>query len=282
MMSAKPSSCLAVLFTVWVTLVSFVSADLALGDTLSTYDALTDKISLTWKDDGTSPPLDNFKTIKVLLCTGPNSNIDCFVTLAGPTNLNTLTGDTLSVPLTSAATLGNDGSYYLQVVALVSNSQFSIHYSDRFQLTGMSGTTVQASTGGDTSPPPAAPAAGNGAGAPADPGAAASLAKTPYESQTGTAWITRYAPMQLQPGTSVTAKLTPSPRFPTSAVTYFVTARPSPSVHSTITMGWSYVFSSLTNYATPMPTPTLYYQASQVIASSIEAVSRSKAKRWMD
>jgi hypothetical protein len=65
----------------------------------------------------------------------------------------------------------------------------------------------------------------------------------PYNQQTG---LTRYAPMQPLPPTSITAQNT-SPLWPTSSVPIATTFLPIPSVQTTITQGATYLFTSHEN-----------------------------------
>ncbi|RPA93154.1 cell wall synthesis [Choiromyces venosus 120613-1] len=65
----------------------------------------------------------------------------------------------------------------------------------------------------------------------------------PYTLQTGP---TRYAPMQTQPGQSITATETRR-QYPTSAYTIFTTKGPIPNIQATITQGWDYTVTSKIN-----------------------------------
>lgn len=229
----------------------------------STYDA-ADGISLTWKDDDSYPPLDQITGLRILLCTGPNTKIQC----GSPPLTTTVAATALAanLDLTNLLSMGGDGNYYLQLYA--DGGQY-IQYSDRFKLTGMEGAVAATGSGAPPAaiypPPPASLLS-------------ASFA-IPYASQTGP---TKYAPMQTQPGSTITRPLTPIPRYPTSAVTYFSTAMGPPYQVSTISASWTYTFSQFVNYASAMPTPTRYYAASAALASSVEAKSISRKKRWAD
>ena len=110
------------------------------------------------------------------------------------------------------------------------------NYSPRFTLSGMTGvfsaavitalTTVIGTTG---------PATVNNVVNAAPAGGAASAAEgvygTPYNLQTG---LTKFAPMQPVPPTSITATNT-SPLWPTSSVVFASTFLPPPSVLTTLT-----------------------------------------------
>ena len=69
----------------------------------------------------------------------------------------------------------------------------------------------------------------------------------PYTMQTGP---TRYAPMQPQPGTTITAKKV-TPLWPTSSVTIATAFLPRPTVQTTITQGPNYSVTSIENDVRP-------------------------------
>lgn len=237
-----------------------VFAAIELTDLKSSYDA-TDGIDITWKDDSDYPSLSDLGTLHISLCTGPNDDITCNIIT------KTIKADAkkADLDLSSVIDMGASGEYYLQFYSSIGY----IMYSDRFKLSDMSGTVEPSGTG--TPPADTYPDLGTSA-------MAASIAIT-YTLQTGP---TRYAPMQTQPGSTVTRSLVPSRRYPTSAVTYFSTAMASPSQVSTVTTSWSYTFSQLTNYASHLSNPTGYYPASAALSSSMEAQSMKRKKRWVD
>lgn len=124
------------------------------------------------------------------------------------------------------------------------------NYSSRFTLSGMTGTfsaAVQAAVNVDpgTKGPPTVnsvvsaqkPVAGNPT-APAD-----GLWGTPYNLQTG---LTKYAPMQPVPGSSITATNT-APLWPTSAVVFATTFLPLPTVLTTLTQTGTFSVASRAN-----------------------------------
>jgi hypothetical protein len=120
------------------------------------------------------------------------------------------------------------------------------NYSNRFTLTGMTGTfsaTVAAAVlaiSGTTGPDTVnnVVAAGAAAGT-----AAAGAWGTPYNLQTG---LTKYAPMQPVPPTAITATNT-APQWPTSSVPLASTFLPIPSIVTTLTQANTYSASSHAN-----------------------------------
>lgn len=120
------------------------------------------------------------------------------------------------------------------------------NYSNRFTLTGMTGTFSAAVTAdlltvsGTTGPDTVNNVAGAGAGSAAvDQG----VWGTPYNLQTG---LTKYAPMQPVPPTAITATNT-SPLWPTSSVVLASTFLPIPSIVTTQTQPGTHIVSSHAN-----------------------------------
>ena len=112
-----------------------------------------------------------------------------------------------------------------------------INYSDRFTVSGMTGTTppnfANAVPGGTSGPADVDTLANDvQAGGGAVPAGAAGDYGIPYNKQSGSI---RYAPMQPFPPTKITKKGKPTPLFPTSAFSIAKTRMPSPVVMTTMT-----------------------------------------------
>ena len=136
---------------------------------------------------------------------------------------------------------------FVRMETVATTGGFTWNYSPRFALTGMTGEFSAAAQieqdKGDTSAPAGTDTtATKTAGSGGDDDAAAS-ARIPYALQTGE---TRYAPMQTQPGTRITAKKA-SRLYPTSAYSLFTTKGPPPNVRTTITLPWDYVVTTAIN-----------------------------------
>ena len=137
---------------------------------------------------------------------------------------------------------------FLKMISVATAGGTITNYSPRFSLTGMTGSfppnvltglkTVTGTAGPATENNVAAANPGAGAGGPQGAGFA-----VPYTLQTG---LTKYAPMQPQPPTKITAK-NASPLWPTSAVTYAQTWLPRPSQVTTFTQSATYSVSSREN-----------------------------------
>ena len=119
-----------------------------------------------------------------------------------------------------------------------------INYSDRFSLSGMTGTFPPAIADAakaitDTKGPPTQNnvAGGNGAAS------ASSGSVAAYTAQTG---VVRYAPMQGRPGTKITAK-SASNLYPTSSVPIATTFLPPPTQTQTVTASNTFSTQSMEN-----------------------------------
>lgn len=117
-------------------------------------------------------------------------------------------------------------------------------YSDRFSLTGMTGTTskalVDAATAAGTTVPATEDGTANDAAA-ADPANANS--DVPYASQTG---LLRFAPMQSVPPTKI-SKTDTKPLYPTSAYKVATAFLPTPSATKTQTASQTFSADSMEN-----------------------------------
>lgn len=224
----------------------------------------TVSVEISWIESNANPLLGDIESYTFVLCSGPNTDIDPVETIA-KVSASDISDYTYTASID--ASIGASGSYYIQVYAQVAKG-FTIHYTSRFSLTGMTGS-YKPTDGGSTTPPSAQTSL-------ADDGAAAATSidtrsfTLQYSQQTG---ATRYAPMQTQPGTKVTAnKSSWTRRYPTSSVSYFSTVRNDLLAQSsTITQGWSYIISSAINWATPAPYPSAnggWYNPSQKVKAA--------------
>lgn len=250
-------------------LCSLVSADYTISAPAagSTF-AASSAIKISFEDDGNAPAFTELSTTKVLLCTGPNSDIYCFTTAVG-TFTPTASLTSYSASVAALAALGSNGRYYFQFYSTVTAGGNSIHYSPRFTLTGMTGS-YKASDGGDTTPPDGSTTVGSSDSV-AGYSEIMSKNKVTYTLQTGK---TRYAPMQMQPGSKVTIAKSATRRFPVSSVSYFTDYSLQPYQVTTMTPSWSYTILQGPNYASTAASPTGYYAASEALARNINAKSR--------
>ncbi|ODV94044.1 hypothetical protein PACTADRAFT_50939 [Pachysolen tannophilus NRRL Y-2460] len=264
--------------------ISIVCGDVSIssptsGQTYTVSDG-TVSVEVEWIDSGADPSLSDVESYTFTLCTGSNTDIDPISTL------DTVSASSLSSYAYNAsidASAGASGEYFIQVYAAYSDG-YTIHYTDRFTLDDMTGSKEPSGSGDSPDAQTSISDTTTTDTSAVDTSASFSIT---YTLQTGR---TRYAPMQQQPGTTITAT-TWSRRFPTSAVTYYTTLEPSPNVWSTITPGWSYTMSSLVNYATPALDPSEnggWYAASEKLKSaSYSSISGAtitetakKRKRW--
>ena len=251
-----------------------VYSDVSISKPLTgqTYQVSSGKVTvpISWIESNAVPKLSNIKSYTFTLCSGPNSDIFAVHKLADGISSSDITDFSYEVDIDSS--YGKDGQYYVQVYAEIDKG-YTIHYTNRFTLKGMTGSYTP-SVGAITDPPSGQTSiAGTG-----QTGIASIDSRSfsvSYTMQTG---LTRYAPMQLQPGSTVTKdKSQWSRRYPTSAVTYYTSLRPSPSQVSTITPGWSYTMSSLVNYASPALSPSAnggwYNPSSKLVKPTVSTPS---------
>lgn len=265
---------------VLVTLLAFFSkviADVSISKPTSgqTFAASggTVTVPLSWIESQSTPQLSQIEQYRFTICTGPNSNINGIDTL-DKVSASDITDNSYNLQI--PASIGTNGNYFVQIYAVTKDGGYTIHYTYRFALTGMTGTL--AATGSDVNPPSAEVNVANaGVTTTMSPEELSKSFAVYYTSQTGK---TRYAPMQTQPGSSVSAT-TWTRRYPTSAVTYYSTVKNSLDQVSTITPGWSYTISSAINWATPAPFPSAnggwYNPSSKVTPASLSSLSSSQA-----
>ncbi|GAV51375.1 hypothetical protein ZYGR_0AD05580 [Zygosaccharomyces rouxii] len=223
-------------------LINIVLADVSVispkkGDTFSPSGGKV-SIDVQWEDNGAPPEMNQIVYYSITLNNGPNekiNNVGYLKNKMNPSDVQESNG-TYSVTVEIDAAKYGDGQYFLQVYAAITEdaSENTINYSPRFNLKNMLGSPVSYS---DSTQPP---------------DAAQYTTYVAYTKQTG---VTRTAPMQTQPGSTVTATSW-SMKFPTSAVSYFPTLSPTPHWKTTLTPGWNYTMTSAWNYATPRPLPS--------------------------
>ena len=134
---------------------------------------------------------------------------------------------------------------YFRMIAVATQGGTYTAYSDRFTISGMTGTTdpaiKAAATAAGTAVPAAADGTANNAAAEAgDPNANSGV---PYAEQTG---LIRYAPMQSVPPTKITKKDT-KPLYPTSSYKIAVSFLPTPSATKTVTATQTFSADSMEN-----------------------------------
>lgn len=264
-----------------VALVARVFADVSISEpaTGNSYDATSGAVvvSVKWVDDttdtGSATSLSKVTKYAIVLCTGTNTQIQPVKSFT-----TSLPSSSLLFDASIDKSTGPNGDYFIQVFAQYP-SGYTIHYTNRFVLTGMTGAaslfTFPANMFSVTGQAPSPAFSINGEGTPTASIDSASFT-VPYTLQTGQ---TRYAPMQTQPGTTITYTMY-SNRHATSAYTPYTSLSPSPNVFSTITPGWSYTVTSTFNSASVAGYPTYYYPASSRVQQA--SLSAANKRRWLD
>jgi hypothetical protein len=134
---------------------------------------------------------------------------------------------------------------FFKMISVATQGGQLITYSDRFTVTGMTGSTPQAfqdaALAAGTTVPATEDGTTNDAAAEAgDPNANSGV---PYAEQTG---LIRYAPMQSVPPTKITKKDT-KPLYPTSSYKIAVSFLPTPSATKTVTASQTFSADSMEN-----------------------------------
>ncbi|KIV82336.1 hypothetical protein PV11_04455 [Exophiala sideris] len=215
------------------------------------------KLSITWKDSGTSPALSDLASYQLFLCAGGNkdSNYIQLATLVADGDYST--GDSVSVTLTAGLGANVENAYFLKFISAATGGTV-INFSDRFTLSGMTGVFSAAVTEGlATVSGTAGPATENNIDdttAATTAAAGAAEYTVPYTLQSG---AIRYAPMPPMAQTSITAK-NASPQWPTSAYTVYKTIAGTPNAVTTNTLALTFSTSSMeaTVAAAGQPTDT--------------------------
>ncbi|KAI9815556.1 MAG: hypothetical protein M1827_002690 [Pycnora praestabilis] len=212
-------------------------------------------ISVAWKDSGSAPSVSDLTSYQLFLCAGGNDASN-FIQLAPITTAGTFsTGNAASG--TVQVTIGGSttNAYFLKMISVATAGGTVTNYSPRFSLTGMTGTFpanviagIATVTGTDGPPTENQVTSGDNA---ANSGPAGPFTQA-YNLQTG---LTKYAPMQPIPPTSITAK-SATPLYPTSAVIFAKTWLPRPSQVTTLTQSGTFSVSSMENTAAAAAQPS--------------------------
>lgn len=220
-------------------------------------------VTVEWVDDDTFPTYSDLSSVTFTLITGENTDMNALKTLASKVSKDKFTKTessgtdhyTYDVEISNDL-VGGNGQYFIQLYAVYDGIGAVAAYSPRFYLEDMSGSVTTYTYSYSTQPSMGYYITNN----PYETTTAATTTydtsasfTVPYVSQTGPY---RFAPMQQQPNTTVTAT-TWTRRFPTSAVTYYTTINTKSLYHvTTITPGWSYTLTSDINYQTPDSFPS--------------------------
>ncbi|QSZ37730.1 hypothetical protein DSL72_008829 [Monilinia vaccinii-corymbosi] len=207
--------------------------------------------TVTWADNGDAPSIVDLSTYTLDVCAGSTSGTDLEV--VSSVSAGTALGSTLSATVTVPATKGGSvtNAYFMRMIATATAGGTVTVYSNRFSISGMTGTfpttfTITGTAGPATVNTVADTAADSSL--PVDEG----VFGIPYQLQTG---LTKYAPMGLMPGTSITATNT-APQYPTSSVVMATGYLSPATIATTLTQAQTASFASHANTAAPAPMPS--------------------------
>jgi len=214
------------------------------------------EVTITWTDTG-SPGITNMGAFVIDLYGGSNT---------GATKLQASVASGAASAMSATATIDDtvggstiENAYYLKMTTQVTGGGEIITFSPRFSITGMTGTWPTTFTVTETSASAEISTAGTLSGVTIS----SSSSSTGSYHETGSYAITytlqtggtRYAPMPLRPGTTITATHT-NPQYPTSSVSIATTYLGTPNVIFTQTDSINYSAASHpnTNAAASQPT----------------------------
>ncbi|KAI9699194.1 MAG: hypothetical protein M1820_007273 [Bogoriella megaspora] len=212
-------------------------------------------LSVSWQDSGSGTPLSELTNPVIYLMAGGNDDSSA-IPVIDPVTPGTFQGGTSTI-LQVAASKGasTKNAYYLKIVSAGAAGKQVINYSQRFSLTGMTGSfppgvaDAVSKVSGSTDVPDTQESDGNSAAAAIPTGSV-----TLYMEQTGPI---KYAPMQKQPPTKISAPKVPTPQNPTSAFAIAKTRLPIPTnPTSTATVSNTFSVQSIENTAAPAPMPS--------------------------
>ncbi|MCJ1286981.1 hypothetical protein MMC26_006328 [Xylographa opegraphella] len=222
-------------------------------------------ITATWQDSKHAPALTSLAGYTILLMVGGDTDA---------TSVGFQTLDNLAARLTKMFPVATSpditagppdkNAYFLKITsAPTSGGGTVVNYSQRFSVSGMTGAwpslAIQAAFKATSGALTAVPATVNTVtnGVPNAPAAGGGVADGQYgvSYQFQTTGLTKYAPMQLRPGNTITATNT-APLFPPSLFTVAPTYLPTPSIVTTITQSVTFSVTSIVNPASPAPMPS--------------------------
>lgn len=230
-------------------------------------------VDIEWEDDAEGfsfSDLDRADHYDIVLMTGNNNNIGTVKQVG--TNI-TNTRRSFSAEIDND--VGPNGYYFFQIYTPFPNDGYTIHYTNRFRLTGMEGEarsfTYPANMFSYTGNQPEAQYNAGGTALEVH----SSSFTLPYTAQSG--WI-RYAPMMPLPASTITAT-TYNSRHATSDYTVFSSLGPDPDAYSTATLSRTYFLTSKENPVPVNTYPTYWYPASSRIR--LATLSDARKKRWL-
>lgn len=211
-------------------------------------------IQVEWKETKDPPLISDLQSYTLFLCTGGNDNPIQLATIADASLFTTSNKASATIQKTLGAS-DPDNAYFLKMISVGKKGGQVVNYSERFSLTGMTGVFSKAALDGlktvegTDGPPTENQIAGQDDAN--EKAVADGLYEVAYTLQTGP---TRYAPMQQQPPTKITAKVA-TPLFPTSSARIATTWLPPPVAVTTVTESPTYSVTSRENDASPAPHP---------------------------
>ncbi|TEY71093.1 hypothetical protein BOTCAL_0102g00170 [Botryotinia calthae] len=207
--------------------------------------------TVSWADNGDAPAIADITTYQLDVCAGSStgSNLEVIYQVTASATLGSTLTTSVTVPAARGSSVTN--AYFMRMIATTATGTVTV-YSNRFSIKGMTGSFAATYTITGT----AGPATVNNV---ADTAVASSSSTTddgvygtPFQSQTGP---TRYAPMGLMPGTTITATNT-EPQYPVSSVALATTYLSPATIATTLTQAQTASFISHANTVAAASMPT--------------------------
>ncbi|KAF7865838.1 hypothetical protein EAF04_006003 [Stromatinia cepivora] len=208
--------------------------------------------TVTWADNGDAPSIADISTYSLAVCAGSSSGTDIRVitTVSATVSMGSTLTTTVTVPAASGESVTN--AYFMRMIATAKAGGTVTVYSNRFSISGMTGDFGTTFTITGTTGPATVNTVADTVAASSSSTVVEGVYGIPYQSQTG---LTRYAPMGLMPGSTITATNT-APQYPTSSVALATTYLSSATIATTLTQTQTASFASHANTVAAAPMPT--------------------------
>ncbi|PLB47025.1 putative beta-1,6-glucan boisynthesis protein [Aspergillus steynii IBT 23096] len=196
-------------------------------------------VTAHWKDSGTSPRISDLVQYDLYLCAlwdAPGADDETAFLIQGGVFAR---GNSVSFEINPDVSGDAPEAYYLKMVAS-GPDVLVVRHSGWFTLTGMAGHDSVDFMSDDRAHQDLRKRQAVGA------------YTIPYQLQSGP---TKYAPMAKKPRSTIPARSSPTPQFPTSAYSVATAYLPAPTVKATLSAARTYSVVSVENTASPAPHP---------------------------
>ncbi|KAF7879701.1 uncharacterized protein EAF02_007871 [Botrytis sinoallii] len=206
--------------------------------------------TVTWADNGDAPAIADITTYQLDVCAGSSAaDLEVIYSVTASATLGSTVSTSVTVPAARGSSVTN--AYFMRMIATTASGNVIV-YSNRFSISGMTGTFVAVYTITGTAGPATVNNVADTAVASSSGTADEGVYGIPFQSQTG---LTRYAPMGLMPGTTITATNT-EPQYSKSDVVLATTHLSPATIYTTLTQAQTASFASHPNTVAAASMPT--------------------------